>query len=115
MRDPGHRTVQVYRKGPRNRDGDTTVALVATHRRVSVQMTATIKDDLNGRAERTVTNWTLVFPPGTEILPSDVLVIPRYNAGQDLRLAVDGRPHEPQFRSRRPSNTIVRAREVDTV
>lgn len=114
MRRPGRKWVEVYRKGPRNRDGDATLGLVGAYGGVSVQMSGTSEDTLDGRAERAVTNWTLIFPAGTDIRPSDVLVIQNYNAAGDLRLTVDGRPHEPQFRSGRPSNTIVRAVEVET-
>ena len=115
MRHPGQRIVSVYRKTARNRDGDSTYALAGTYGGISVQMTATLKDDLDGRAERVVSNWTLVFPPGTDVRPSDRLTVHDYNADRELKLAVDGHPHQPQFRSGRPSNLIVRAREVDTV
>lgn len=115
MRNPGRRIVSVYRRGPRNRDGDTVYALEGTYGGVSVQMTATRKDDLDGRAERAVSNWTLVFPPGTDVRESDRMTVHDYNGGRELKLAVDGHPHEPQFRSGRPTNLVVRAREVDTV
>lgn len=115
MRNPGRRIVSVYRQGTRDRNGDTRLALTGTYGGISVQMTATAKDDLNGQAERAVSNWTLVFPPGTDVLASDRLEVHNYNGGRSLRLAVDGHPHEPQYRSGRPTNLMVRAREVDTL
>lgn len=108
--------MSVYRKGPRDRNGDSRVTLHGTYGGVSVQMTATSKEDLDGRAERAISNWTLVFPPGTDVRASDRLTVHDYNGqGRELTLVVDGHPHEPQFRSGRPTNLIVRAREVDTV
>lgn len=115
MRRPGSRVVSVYRKSPRNRDGDTTRSLVGTYGGVSVQMTATREDHLNGRAERAVSDWTLVMPPGIDVRASDLLEVHEYRGGKSLHLQVDGHPHEPEFKSGRPSNTIVRAVEVDTL
>lgn len=115
MRSPGRRTVKVYRKGGRDRNGDPVgSSLVGTYTGVSVQMTATIRETLDGRAERAVSNWTLVMPEHADVRAGDALVVPGYN-GRELRLATDGHPHRPQFRSGRESNLIVRAREVDTV
>lgn len=114
MRHPGKRIVSIYR-GTRNRDGDSIWGLVATIGGVSVQMSGTGENTLDGRAERAVSNWTLVMPPGTDVRAADRLTVHDYSAGRELNLAVDGHPHEPQFRSGRPSNTIVRAREADTV
>lgn len=108
--------MSVYRKGPRDRNGDSRLALHGTYGGISVQMTATSENTLDGRAERAISNWTLVFPPGTDVRASDRLTVHDYiGQGRNMDLAVDGHPHEPQFRSGRPSNLIVRAREVDTV
>lgn len=115
MRRPGSKIVSVYRQGPRNRDGDATTVLVGTYGGVSVQQTATREDTLDGRAERVVTNWTLVMPPGIDVRASDRLTVHNYTGGRELHLVVDGHPHEPEFVSGRPTNTIVRAMEVDTV
>lgn len=115
MRQPGRRIVSVYRKSGRNRDGDTVKTLTGTYGGISVQMTATREDTLDGRAERVVSNWTLVFPPGVDVRASDEITVHEYGPGRDLPLKVDGHPHEPQYRSGRPSNLIVRAMEVDTV
>lgn len=117
MKDPGKRIVSVYRKGTRNKDGDAVgTTLVHTYGGISLQQTGTTTDTLGGRAEQAVTSWTLIFPPGSDVRAGDRYTVHDYTAdGRELKLVGDGHPHEPQFRSGRPSNVIVRAKEVDTV
>ena len=108
MRHPGQRTVIVRRKGPRNKDGDYAYATVGSYTRVSLQQTTTREDTVDGRAEWIVGSYTLVFPPRADIRAADQLQV----SPDGITLAVEGRPHRPEFRSGKPTNLIVRAQEV---